>query len=189
MKASGYERNADDWYVEPDWSVDALAAVERPFIGGVMDPCCGSGNIPKRLHANGVLYVAASDLVDRGYDGMMSRGEFSDTLASFKPASVVSNPPYNLAQEFVDCALKHTRDRVCVLLRLAFLEGQKRRLWFEQKPLARVWVSSRRMSMPPGGSDVKAKGGTIAYAWFVFEHGHRGPAQIGWLPDLEKDDK
>lgn len=182
MRASGYERNADDWYVEPSWAVDALIAAERPFVGDVLDPCCGGGNIPNRLRLAGVECLA-SDIICRN-DFADQILPFDQAIPGMMPDSVVSNPPYNLAQEFVDCALTHTQDRVCVLLRLAFLEGQKRRAWFEATPLARVWVSSRRMSMPPGGSGVKAKGGTIAYAWFCWEKGHRGPAQIGFLPDV-----
>ena len=182
MRASGYERNADDWYVEPAWAVDALLAVEEKFGGTVIDPCCGGGNIPNRLKIAG-CDALSSDIVDRNGAADLL-GSFEIILPEIPHESVISNPPYNLAREFIDCALKHTTDRVCVLLRLAFLEGMKRREWFGTVPLARVWVSSRRMSMPPGGSDVPAKGGAIAYAWFVFEHGHRGPAQIGFLPDV-----
>jgi len=155
MRASGYDRNADDWYVEPAWAVDALLAAEEKFCGTVIDPCCGGGNIPSRLKMAG-CDTLSSDIVDRnGASDLI--GPFETILPEIPVESVVSNPPYNLAREFIDCALKHTTDRVCVLLRLAFLEGQKRRDWFGTVPLARVWVSSRRMSMPPGGSVVKAR--------------------------------
>lgn len=182
MRASGYDRHVEDWYVEPAWAVDALIQAERKFLGDVMDPCCGGGNIHHRLALDGI-YCENSDVVDRG-GAAHSIGSFEDILPCFRPDSVISNPPYGLAREFVNCALENTTDRVCVLLRLAFLEGVKRRDWFSTVPLARVWVSSRRMSMPPGGSDVKAKGGAIAYAWFVFEHGHIGAPVIGFLPDV-----
>lgn len=177
MRASGYERAAADWYVEPAWAVDALLQVERPFVGTVVDPCCGAGNIPARLRLAGVE-AGGSDLIHRGFGGAFG----IDFLQVPLPASsYVMNPPYGLAQEFVTRALEQAKDRVCALLRLSFLEGQARRVWHESKPLARVWVSSRRMSMPPGGSDVPPVGGTIAYAWFVWELGHRGPAAIGWI--------
>ena len=71
--------------------------------------------------------------------------------------------------------------KVAVLARLALLEGIKRRELFRSTPLARVWVSSRRVSMPPGGSDIEAKGGSIAYAWFVWDHAHTGSPVVGWL--------
>ena len=71
-----------------------------------------------------------------------------------------------------------------MLLRLAFLESLSRRDWFKKVPLARIWVSSRRMSMLPGNVDKPAQGGTVAYAWFVFEHGLSGPPIVGFLPDV-----
>ncbi|MEW9274393.1 TRM11 family methyltransferase [Gluconobacter oxydans] len=179
MRASGYERHADDWYVEPAWAVDALLQAEQPFNGLVSDPCCGSGNIPDRLEAHGVKAIG-SDRVDRA-DGKYVVADFRAALSMVAPASIVSNPPYGVAQAFVEEALGQTTDRVAVLLRLAFLEGVARGEWFKTVPLARVWVSSRRMSMPPGGSGVKAKNGTVAFAWFVFEHGHSGAPAIGWI--------
>ncbi len=180
VRASGYDRAAADWYQEPPWAIDALLAAERPFNGLVWDPCCGGGNIPRRLIAAKVD-ATASDIANRGY-GLTGIDFFA--LSDDRPAevaSIVSNPPYDSAQAFVDHALTLTTDRVCVLLRLAFLEGQKRRAWFQTVPLARVHVSSRRMSMPPGGTDVPAKGGTVAFAWFCFEHGFVGRPQIGWV--------
>lgn len=182
MRSSGYDRHVEDWYVEPAWAVDALLEVEEKFSGTVIDPCCGGGNIPSRLKIAG-CDVVSSDFVDRNGSADLI-GSFEEILSEIPHETVISNPPYGLAREFVDCALENTTDRVCVLLRLAFLEGIKRRDWFRTVPLARVWVSSRRMSMPPGGSDVRASGGAIAYAWFVFEHGHIGAPVIGFLPDV-----
>ncbi|WP_282813579.1 hypothetical protein [Komagataeibacter intermedius] len=138
------------------------------------------------MEDQGVSTVSA-DVCDRGMWPVDMVGDFRSTILAVGPNSIISNPPYGEAREFIDCALAHTADRVCVLLRLAFLEGIGRRDWFATVPLARVWVSSRRMSMPPGGSDVSPKGGAIAYAWFVFEHGWSGRPVVGFLPDVAKD--
>lgn len=175
MRASGYDRVADDWYVEPSWCIDALLVAEPPFKGLCADPACGGGNIPRRMRTAGVECFGA-DIVDRGYG--VQRDFFLDDT---QYTSVISNPPYGPLQEFVEHALIFTTDRVAVLARLAFLEGQARRSFFKSTPLARVWVSSRRISMPPGGKDVPAKGGAIAYAWYVWEHGYRGKPTLGWL--------
>ncbi|MCQ8240546.1 hypothetical protein [Rhizosaccharibacter radicis] len=176
MRASGYERAAADWYVEPRWCVDAMLDAEPPFSGLVWDPFAGSGTIPGRLRARGIPAIA-SDLHDRGC-GVSGSDFFTTRTAA---SSIVANPPYGRAREVVDRGLSMTTDRVCLLLRLAFLEGQGRRAWFPTSPLARVWVSSRRISMPPGDSDIPATGGAIAYAWFVWAHGHCGKPQIGWI--------
>jgi hypothetical protein len=76
------------------------------------------------------------------------------------------------------------RRKVVLLARLALLEGKRRKnTIFKHSPPTRIWVSSRRISMPPGDRpDLKAKGGTVAYAWFVWDRSHRGAAPtIGWF--------
>lgn len=174
-----YERHADDWYVEPAWSVEALARVERSFSGVVLDPCCGGGNIPRTLRQRGVDAIGA-DLRDRGY-ACGAVAPYTTSIPAISPDSVISNPPYREAQAFVETALTHTTDRVCCLLRLAFLETPDRAAWFRESGLSRVWVSSRRISMPPGDSGAVAKGGKVAFAWFVWEHGWSGAPVLGWF--------
>jgi hypothetical protein len=174
MRASGYERIDDDWYSEPRWAIDALLDVE-PFTGLCWDPSCGGGNIPEAIKARG-LECAASDIKPRGY------GDVFDFLAAGERAdNIITNPPYGIVERYIRHALSLTNKKVAILARLALLEGIKRQALFRSTPLARVWVSSRRMSMPPGGSDIPAKGGAIAYAWFVWEHGHVGNAKVDWL--------
>jgi len=176
MRASGYSRAASDWYVEPRSCINALLDVET-FAGQSWDPSCGGGNIPLAMQARG-LNCWGSDIADRGF-GTTGLSFFD---AEDRADSIVSNPPYGVIEDYIDRALSLTDCKVAILARLAFLEGQARRQKFTQWPLARVWVSSKRLSMPPGGTDVKAAGGTTAYAWFVFEHGHSGAPAIGWLP-------
>lgn len=177
MKSSGYAPAEHGFYVEPPWLVEALIAAEAPFTARVWDPFCGSGTIPRALRAAGVDAMG-TDLVDRGY-GLGGVDFFTSAATA---ASIVCNPPFNRLEEAVRRSLGLVTDRVAVLARLAFLEGQERRcgLWSDT-PLARVWVSSRRASMPPGGTDVRAAGGSIPFAWFVWEHGHVGAPRLGWV--------
>jgi hypothetical protein len=93
---------------------------------------------------------------------------------------IVTNPPYSLAREFVDHALKVTHGKVAMLLKLNFLEGQKRAKWFPTTPLRNVHVFSRRVSFARGdGEDGGA--GLLAYAWFVWERNYKGKPTIDWI--------
>ena len=178
-RSSGYERATSDWYIEPRRSVDALLDVEN-FTGVILDPACGSGNIPDACSARGLIAMG-SDIVDRGWPGTRISDFAFAPLAECD--SIITNPPFNLAVTFALNALDVVRDRVAILQRTTWLEGQERhKQIFSRGHLMRVWQFSSRISMPPGESDAEAKGGSVAFAWFVFSRSHKGPAALGWLP-------
>ena len=123
--------------------------------------------------------VNASDLYDRGY------GETGvDFLRSSRVVeNIVTNPPYNCAEGFVESGLRQTTQKLCLLLRLAFLEGANRqRTIFAKTPPARVWVFSERITFYPAGAVVKGTG-TTAYAWFVWDkRSNNTGTELKWLP-------
>jgi len=174
-RGSGYQRQPLDFYREPHWAVDALLDVER-FEGLVLDPACGSGTIPLVCRRRGIT-ATGSDIVNRGFGDVMNFFDQREPVAN-----IVSNPPFALVERFVEHALTLASDKVAILGRLTLLEGQRRRVLLERTPLARVWVFSRRVSMPPGGRDIPAKGGSVAFAWFVWHQGYRGAPTVGWVP-------
>ena len=45
-----WDRHPDDFYVEPSWFSERLFDAEI-FVGEVIDPCCGSGNIVRSARA------------------------------------------------------------------------------------------------------------------------------------------
>ena len=79
------------------------------------------------------------------------------------------NPPYNLAHRFVLRALTLARQKVAIISRLDFLASQKRYELFKGTPVSRVLVLSTRPSMPPGGTDIPAKGGQHDYCWIIWD--------------------
>jgi hypothetical protein len=174
-RGSGYQRQPFDFYHEPHWAVEALLDVE-PFEGLVLDPACGSGTIPLVCRRRGIT-ATGSDIVNRGF------GDQVDFFERREPAAnIISNPPFALVERFVEHTLTLATRKVAILGRLALLEGQRRRVLLERTPLARVWVFSRRVSMPPGGRDIPARGGSVAFAWFVWHQDHRGEPKLGWVP-------
>lgn len=173
-------RERDDFYPTPAAGTRALLSVER-FDGCIWECACGDGAISKELEAAGYT-VISTDLIDRGYGA-----GGVDFLLDFQTAApnIITNPPFKHAEEFVRHALARATRKVAMLCRLAWLEGIERKALFERTPLARIWVFSRRLAMLRGGAAMQqGGGGMIAFAWYVWEHGHSGPPSIGWIDHL-----
>lgn len=183
-RSSGYEKADDGWYVESAACVDAMLAAE-PIVGYAVDPACGGGNIPRRCRA-AELTCFGSDLRQRceDYDVLDFLGPIDTVQTALQGISnIITNPPFSEAQKFAERALECVPGKVIMLQRLAWLEGQKRRNFFLETGLSHVWVHSSRLSMPPGGRDIPATGGAVAYAWYVWRGTPPGqPATLGWLP-------
>jgi hypothetical protein len=99
--------------------------------------------------------------------------------------SIVTNPPYQRAGEFVRHALTLV-PHVVMLVRLAFLESQRRADVLDDGRLARVYPFANRLPMMhrDGWQGPKASN-SIAHAWLVWDANHRGPwtgKRIAWRP-------
>lgn len=173
-RPSEYNRENDDWYVEPGWCVELLAKHIK-FNGSIHDPCCGMGTIPNALNGSG------SDIVDRGF--CFRQQDFFLDVARYE--NIVTNPPYNRAQQIIEHALNHSVDRVAALVQMKFLNSQRRHGLFSQQRTEKVIVLSKRPSMPPGrlliemGENIRGNG-SIDFCWVVWKQDHAGPATIEW---------
>lgn len=178
-----HAERGEDFYPTPIEAVRSLLAIEREHLPAVLlEPACGDGAIVKPLRAAGKT-VYASDLIDRG----CPRSTVADFMAPYamppEPADgIVTNPPFKIAPEFVAKAL--TLAPYCAILaRIAFLEGTARKPWFEESPLARVHISSRRLpTMHRDGWEGPKVGSAMAFAWFVWDRNARLVApEIRWF--------
>jgi len=172
----------NDLYESPPEAVHALLGVEDiPAV--VWEPACGPGSIVRVLRASG-RQVYATDLVDyqspdqdvAGWDFLLER------QAPIGVQAIVTNPPFKNAGEFVSHALTLV-PKVVMLLRLAFLESERRRDILDIAPLARVHVFRKRLPMMHrAGQGIVAPdrqtSSALAFAWFVWEQGHQGPATL-----------
>jgi hypothetical protein len=165
-----------DFYPTPEWATYALIGNET-FDGRIWEPACGDGTMVRVLRDTG-RPIDATDLFNRGY------GEVGiDFLKSDRNVeNIVTNPPYNSAEGFVEAGLRQASRKLCLLLRLAFLEGANRqRTIFAKTPPARVWVFSERITFYPAGAIQKGSG-TTAYAWFVWDKQAEKRTELKWLP-------
>lgn len=180
-RSSGYERQPQEWYVESRHAIDALLDVEK-FSKIIWDPACGGGNIPKACADRGYS-VVGTDITYREY-GYGDTDFLTETSLKPKGAfSVVVNPPFSLAVDFTLRSFTLGATKTAILQRTTWLEGERRyKQLFSLNKLKNIWQFRSRVSMPPGGVDVEAKNGSVAYAWYVFDKAHDGLPTLGWLP-------
>lgn len=171
-----YEARGQDCYETPPEAVRALWKVEK-LPQYIWEPACGPGAIVKVLRAQGHT-VHASDVVNYGWNH-----EIVDFLMmssqNYCSHPIVTNPPYRLAQQFVEKALELKTPLIIMLLRLAFLESERRRRVLEFSGLARIHVFRNRLPMMHRKDwDGPKASSAIPFAWFVWERGYKGPTTI-----------
>uniref|UniRef100_UPI003BA8FBB3 hypothetical protein n=1 Tax=Stappia sp. TaxID=1870903 RepID=UPI003BA8FBB3 len=164
-----------DFFPTPAWATHALIENE-PFSGEIWECACGNGAMSEVLECTGNS-VFSSDLFDRGY----GQPGIDFKVSTRKADNIITNPPYNSAEEFVHQGLKLSRNKFALLLRLAFLEGANRaKNIFQSSPPSRVWVFSERITFYPAGA-VRKGSGTTAYAWFVWDKSSPSHTELKWL--------
>ena len=173
----GAQRHPDDWYRTPAWAVAALIPelhFETATPRTVLDPCAGDGAILDVLGSRCLAY--GIELDGERAIACHSGGRpcvVADALAMSswvhpetgeRPNRIVMNPPFSLAMEFVERALREVGPFgiVAVLLRLAWLSSAKRAPFHRAHP-SRVLVLPRRPSFTDNGKTDSAD-----YGWFLF---------------------
>jgi hypothetical protein len=178
-KAALIERG-EDLYETPPAAVEALIRVEA-LPARIWEPACGRGAIVNVLRARGHA-VTASDLVDYGIpitaEGHYLRDFLTECHAPVGTDTIVTNPPFKIAGEFVEHAIELC-PRVFMLLRLAFLESERRTRILEGRGLARIHVFRNRLPMMhrDGWSGPRASSG-MSFAWFCWDREHHGLATV-----------
>lgn len=172
------EREPNDYYATEPLATELLLDVEK-FSEYIWEPACGEGHMSKVLKDNGYK-VYSTDLVSRGYeDNVMDFLQYNGAWE----ADIVTNPPYNIATEFVTKALEIIPEgnKVAMFLKLQFLETKGRRTLFQKYPPKTVYVSSSRLCCAKNGEFDIYNSKAIAYAWFVWEKGFEGDTTLKWI--------
>lgn len=173
------EDRKDDLYETPDVAVHALMRAEK--LPKVLWECaCGPGRIVNVLRSAGHM-VYATDLVDYGCPDAESGIDFlmERQAPSFAIDAIVTNPPFKLANEFAAHSLRLGIPKVIMLLRLAFMESDRRTPILDNGLLARVHVFRKRLPMMHrAGWEGRKSNSGMAFAWFVWDLAHRGPTEL-----------
>ena len=179
------DRVDNDYYATPPDAVKELLKREK-FNTYIWECAVGGGHIADVLKEYGYK-VKSSDIIDRGY----SDTEIANFLLTERDKNdfsrdIITNPPYNRAQEFIQHALEliPSGRRVFMFLKIQFLEGKKRRELFDSGCLKTVYVSSSRILCAKNGDFENARkigGSAVSYAWYEFEKGYKGGTTIKWI--------
>ncbi len=168
-----------DFFPTPPWATRALCEYIIQPSGNVIEPACGEGHMASPL-AEYFDNVYLSDIHDYG------RGEILDYLNTPMSSDwMITNPPFNLALEFILKGLSESNIGVAVLLRTAFVEsiGRYNKL-FKDNPPTTVAPFSERVPMLKGRLDRKA-GTAASYSWFIWERDKSG-CEIKWIKPCRK---
>lgn len=187
----GTQRNADDYYVTPHWLIeDFLAAFsencrfrfdpeEYPL---VLDPSAGGCDkypmsYPTVLEKHG-FNVNSWDIREDSRANLTGVNFLNvPSYESRKYDMIITNPPFNLAQEFTEHALEMVKEGglVIMLQRLNWLGSQKRKPMWQKLPLAAVYVHSKRPGFDP---QKPSKTDSTEYAHFVFCKGYELASEL-----------
>lgn len=186
-------KDSPDDFPTPPWATRALLqhVIRDPNLSRLtcLEPACGRGYMSRPLLEK-FQRVDSADLLDYGY------GEVRDFLTYPYLAGshhwVITNPPFKLAQEFIERAMTVAKCGVAILARTVFLESVGRyEALFRNNPPTYFAQFTERVPMVKGRVDRKASTAT-GYAWFVWnKEERRSSSELVWIPpcrrQLEKD--
>jgi hypothetical protein len=171
-------------YETAAWAIRAVLRVEPIETDMVLDPCVGSGIIAKAIidrHPEKV--VAAVDIYEWGYH-LDWKIDFLKADFDLSGYTVIMNPPFSKACEFVEHAFRLGARKVICFQRMAWYESRERAMFFNMLPPDRIWLCGDRATcwrhdISPTDRKIDPKtgkkrtGSTTPHAWFIFVAGSK----------------
>lgn len=162
-------RPRDEFYQTPAQCTRSFLNYEfRKIPPWVWEPFCGEGAISNILKEDG-FGVKETDLNHRSVgtnriDFLMER---TNPFKEFGPWAIISNPPFNLANQIIEHAVEVLNvDYMALLLKADFLNSAKSCKLFHKHRPARILALSWRPDFRNQGSP------TMNCSWFVWESPH-----------------
>lgn len=169
-----WERKPADFYATPEECTQALIdALALPKGTLIREPACGDGKLSRVLKLAG-MEVISSDLHYRGYGEQGIDFLTADKMGS--AAWTMTNPPFNLAEEFIRKALTQTPN-VAMLLKSNYWHAGRCLSLFETH---RPTMEYRLCWRPAFLKDERGNNPLMDVSWVIWRAVAGG--QAGWRP-------
>lgn len=170
-------RDATNLFPTAPWGGRTIGEIVRrldPKARTCWEPACGPGMLAHGLNDN-FQAVYQSDYVQYGDHRIFDFVRGPEDQVPFTADWIITNPPFDLDEEFVQLAYARARRGAAMLVRLGFLEGQKRwQLLYRDCRYYAVAPFSERLPLIMGCWDPEASS-AAAYAWFIWLKPGVGP--------------
>ena len=173
-------REENDFYATDPKALEHFLDQSGLCFRNVWECACGEGHLAEVLEDR-LMLGRASDLIDRGY-GETGIDFYEQT--DLWDGDIITNPPYGNAMQFCQHALDSVKNwsKVAMLMRIQFLEGQKRKPFFIENPPKYVYVSSSRLTLAKNADFERYNTPSAnCYAWYVWEKGFKGDTTLRWF--------
>ena len=179
------KKDSLDYFPTPPWATRALFhSVILPmgiihYNNRVLEPACGGGHMVKVLQEY-FDKVESCDIADYGQDRI---ADFLSKDVEEEYDFIITNPPFNLAEEFALKALPMARKLVAIFARTQFMEGIGRyeRL-FKPNPPTIIAQFCERVPIVKGRLSATASTAT-SYAWFLWRTDQKNDqTSLVWIP-------
>lgn len=194
----------------PPWATRALCeklryAGEPIETQSVWEPACNRGYMARPLQEY-FAEVFATDVHDYGWSGQQDEADFTFQSARpmLQPDWIVTNPPFRLAERFIQTGLRIATRGIAVFVRSSFVEGVGRYdALFRHTPesvfmpfVERVvlWkgvlldpdVSITRWNKKRDQLVTEKPTSATSYCWLVFEKSHKGKGYVDRIAPCRK---
>ena len=163
IAGGGSKNEPFDYYpTPPDATQGLLGSLNLPKNMTVWECACGNGAMSKVLEDYGFNVMSSDIREDCGY-GESGVDFFKETRVC---DAIITNPPFGVAQEFIEKALKDA-PIVCMLLKAHYWHTKKRFSLFQSNPPSFVLPLTWR----PNFMQERGKSPTMDFQWSVWVDG------------------
>jgi len=178
----GSKRIDSDFYITPMPVIKDFLNHYKIKPGNILEPCAGNGNFIKVIRECDYYdHITAIELREEERWNLKNNGAsevYIEDFLKFKPTheykTIITNPPYSIAKEVIEkCFEISQKDtEIIMLLRVPFLESKNRYEFWQNYPINKLYVLSKRPSFTGKGTDA------TAYGWFIWDRSNKQEIKV-----------